>query len=99
MDVFTGETLGFSIFDFLAIMIALYESPVNDIVGLLNQDARARLNKIQKLHTLDLDPTNAVGAAPVPDVTTALSKLENKVAEVLNIATAIFNLAGKTDKK
>jgi hypothetical protein len=107
MDVFTGETLGFSIFDFLAIMIALYESPVSDLVGLLNQDARARLNKIQKLHTLDLDPTNpfadinafAFGVVPVPDVKDALSRLENKVEEVLNIATAIFNLAGKTDKK
>jgi hypothetical protein len=94
MDTYTGETLGFSIFDFLAIMIALYISPVNDLIGLLNKDARARLSGIPGLGASTLGALQSQGFTPVAD---ALKNLEGRVAEVLNFATAVFE--AKKDKK
>lgn len=103
MDVYTGETLGFSIFDFLAIMIALYISPVNDLVGLLNKDARARLRRIPGLNTLtpntgnpfdDINSLQFLGDIPAP---IALDRLKGRVTEVLDFATAVFE--AKKDKK
>jgi hypothetical protein len=103
MDAYTGETLGFSIFDFLAIMIALYTSPVNDLVGLLNKDARARLFRIPGLNTLapntsnpfeDINSLQFLGNIPTP---IALERLQGRVSEVLNFATAVFE--AKKDKK
>jgi hypothetical protein len=103
MDLYTGETLGFSIFDFLAIMIALYISPVDDLIGLLNKDAKTRLRRIPGLSTLVTDAGN-----PFSDFNTlqfqvdisaplALERLQGRVTEVLNVATAIFE--AKRDKK
>ena len=91
MDTFTGETLGFSIFDFLAIIIALYISPVSDLIGLLNKDARARLLRIPGLSPQALDAADDI---PAP---TALKNLEGRVTEVLDFATAVFE--AKKDKK
>jgi hypothetical protein len=93
MDLCTGETLGFSIFDFLAIMIALYISPVNDLIGLLNRDAKARLRRISGLSTFV--PDGAAGQET--SASDALKKLEGRVTEVLSVATAIFE--AKKDKK
>ena len=103
MDLYTGETLGFSIFDFLAIMIALYISPVDDLIGLLNKDAKTRLRRIPGLNTLVTDAGNPFSdfntlqfqvdiSAPI-----ALERLQGRVTEVLNVATAIFE--AKKDKK
>jgi len=103
MDVYTGETLGFSIFDFLAIIIALYISPVSDLIGLLNKDARARLFRIPGLSTQALDAgnpfadLNALQFLGFTPVAVARERLEGRVAEVLDFATAVFE--AKKDKK
>lgn len=100
MDIYTGETLGFSIFDFIAIMIALYVSPVNDLIGLLNKDARARLRRIPGLNTLAQNASNPFGdlntlqfQGDIPAFI-ARERLEARVAEVLNIADAVFESKG-----
>jgi len=88
MNVYTGETIGFSIFDFLAIMIALYTVDAIDLAGLLNTEARERLLQYQDIKA-SLDATGQTNRINSPDA--AIKKLQDKVKEILSFADAAYD--------
>jgi hypothetical protein len=109
IQYFTGEFTGLSIFDVLCIFLALFTIDLNDLVSLLNQDARDRLQS-SKFYTLNPDPTDTtsvifrendertalIEAGLTQPVSQGLEALENKVAEHFRLAEAFFNEADKS---
>lgn len=88
VDVLSGESIGFGVFDLLSIFIAIYESSAADLIGLLNEQAKNRLKNQTEFAQVSFD------FASVPDLSTSLDKLEKKVQQCLAEAQQSY-LAGK----
>lgn len=87
LDIYSGYTCGFSIFDFLAIILSLYILPIETLAGLMNdqgkQSSKVALGNITAAFT-------TLNGKPTIE---ARKELENSVTQILNIANAAFQKA------
>jgi hypothetical protein len=76
IDLFTGQFAGISGLDILIVFAALFEVPIEVLVGLLNPDAKKQFNEKKPNST----------AIPVVAITDALTQLHNKLTELYDFA-------------
>ena len=96
---FSGEVQGLSVFDILCVFLALFTLDFDHLVGLLNQDARDRLennsffsdaasSNNNSLTNISLNNDKLAQDIPVAD---CLIALQTKVKENFGLASAFFN--------
>jgi hypothetical protein len=110
LQYFTGEFIGLSIFDILCVFLALFTVDLNDLVSLLNQDARDRLRNskfynfqsspndqgIQKGSLFEANERTAlIQQGLEQNASQGLEALQNKVSENFRLAEAFFTQAQK----
>lgn len=86
IEIITGEISGLGLVDILAIYTALFSIDIQDLLGLLDQDALARISQFNP----DLDVGPIVLNTPQTPTLTALDNLKTRLSNILSFADKLY---------
>lgn len=92
MQIYTGEPLGLSIFDILAVFLALFTVDIEDLYGLLNAPALERFSANTSITSLFGTGAGTVELTANP-TSVALQNLQAKVREYLALSVKFYTAA------